>query len=114
MTMQTSHRSKDRACPFMAGRLCMKEGCMAWEADRCSLILPKLPESASPFELKLRSSAPLMYRSLLDLVGIMEESSKYCQKCGPDLWNYAQIMRTNLLDELTKAELAEQGIKYEK
>jgi len=36
------------------------------------------------------------------------------QKCGPDLWNYAQIIGTNLLDELTKAELVELGIKSEK
>lgn len=114
MTMQTSDRTANKACPFVVGRLCLTEDCMAWEADRCNLVCPMPPESASPFEQKLRSAAPLMYRSLLDLVRIMEESSKDCQKCGPDLWNYAQVVRTSLLDELTKAELAELGIRSEK
>ncbi|HPS91302.1 MAG TPA: hypothetical protein PKV33_04015 [Methanothrix sp.] len=52
-----------------------------------------------------------MYRSLLDLVRIMEDTSKVCSKCGPDLWNYAQEVRSSLLDELIKSELAEAGIK---
>jgi hypothetical protein len=52
-----------------------------------------------------------MYRSLLDLVKIMEGTSKDCGKCGPELWNYAQEIRTGLLDDLIKAELAEAGIK---
>jgi len=54
-----------------------------------------------------------MYRSLLDLVKIMEETSKDCRKCGPELWNYAQEVRASLLDELIKSELAEAGIKRE-
>jgi hypothetical protein len=52
-----------------------------------------------------------MYRSLLDLVRIMEETSKDCNKCGPELWNYAQETRASLLDELIRSELAEAGIK---
>jgi hypothetical protein len=114
MTRQTSDRTGNKACPFVVGRLCLTEDCMAWAANRCNLVCLAPPESTSPFELKLRSAAPLMYRSLLDLVRIMEESSKDCQKCGPDLWNYAQVIRTSLLDELTKAELAELGIRSEK
>jgi hypothetical protein len=114
MTAQTSDHTGNKACPFVVGRLCLTEDCMAWEADRCNLVCLTFPESTSPFEQKLRSAAPLMYRSLLDLVRIMEESSKDCQKCGPDLWNYAQVVRTSLLDELTRAELAELGIRSEK
>lgn len=52
-----------------------------------------------------------MYRSLLDLVKVMEELSGDCRKCGPELWNYAQQVRGSLLDELIKSELAEVGIK---
>jgi hypothetical protein len=52
-----------------------------------------------------------MYRSLLDLARIMEETSRDCGKCGPELWNYAQEVRACLLDELIAAELAEAGIK---
>jgi hypothetical protein len=49
--------------------------------------------------------SPLMYRTLLDLVGIMEETSRDCNRCGPELWNYAQEVRRSLLDELTRAQL---------
>lgn len=86
---------------------------MAWKDENCRLI-PSTVESQSPFEQKLRNASPLMYRSLLDLVKIMEETSKDCQKCGPELWSYAQEVRANLLDELIKAELAEAGIKANK
>jgi hypothetical protein len=106
-----SDRAGDKACPFVIGRFCLADCCMAWESDRCSLICSTTPENISPFEQKLRNAAPLMYRSLLDLVKIMEDASKDCQKCGPDLWNYAQEIRNSLLDELTKAELAEVGIR---
>mgnify|MGYP002261301582 CR=1 FL=1 len=41
---------------------------------------------------------------LVDLVGIMEETSRDCNKCGPELWNYAQEVRRSLLDELAKEE----------
>ena len=83
---------------------------MAWSKGRCNLIFgaggcPGL------LDQKLRNAAPLMYRSLLDLVRIMEDVSKDCGKCGPELWNYAQEVRLNLLDELIKSELAETGIK---
>jgi hypothetical protein len=54
-----------------------------------------------------------MYRSLLDLVKIMEGTSKDCGKCGPELWDYAREVRASLLDELVKAELAEAGIRGE-
>jgi hypothetical protein len=33
----------------------------------------------------------------------MENASKDCGKCGPELWNYAQEVRASLLDELIKA-----------
>ena len=72
-----------------------------------------ISSSQSPFEQKLRNAAPLMYRSLLDLVKIMEGTSKDCGKCGPELWNYTQEVRASLLDELIKAELDEAGIKGE-
>ncbi|NPV62715.1 MAG: hypothetical protein HPY61_08820 [Methanotrichaceae archaeon] len=97
------------ACPFVA-RECLGRGCLAWDGSGCRLI-PKAAESPSPFEQKLRSTAPLMYRTLLDLVNVMEEISKSCGKCGPDLWNYSQQARASLLDELTRAELAEVGIR---
>jgi len=103
-------RPSHKACPFMAGRECLLEGCIAWREETCRLI-PRAGESKSPFEQKLRSAAPLMYRSLQDLVKIMEDTSKDCGKCGPELWNYAQEVRASLLDELIKAELAEAGIK---
>ena len=81
---------------------------MAWLDEGCSLIQP-----ASAFEQKLKAAAPLMYRSLLDLVRIMEETSRDCPRCGPELWNYAQEARANLLDELIRSELAGAGIKGE-
>jgi hypothetical protein len=99
----------NKACPFVA-RECLLEGCLAWREEDCRLI-SRAGESPSPFEQKLRSAAPLMYRSLLDLARVMEDTSKDCGKCGPDLWNYAQEIRTGLLDDLIKAELAEAGIK---
>ncbi len=68
-------------------------------------------ELLRPFDLKLRDSAPLMYRSLLDLVRVLEETTKDCARCGPDLWSYAQEVRANLLDKLIQEELAELGIK---
>jgi hypothetical protein len=70
------------------------------------LLIPAAPgECLSPFDLKLREEAPLMYRTLLDLVEVMEDASRDCQRCGPELWNYAQEVRRSLLDELTKAKL---------
>ncbi|MDD4653173.1 MAG: hypothetical protein PHQ34_13215, partial [Methanothrix sp.] len=98
------------SCPFMAGRECLRNECMAWKSEDCSLIPRSDGKSQTQFELKLRDAAPLMYRSLLDLVRIMEDTSKGCSKCGPDLWNYAQEIRSGLLDELIKSELAELGI----
>jgi len=97
-----------RACPFV-DRQCLQEGCMAWRQEDCRLILGS--GILSPFEHKLQDAAPLMYRSLLDLVRILEEASKDCGKCGPDLWNYAQQTRAGLLNELISAELAGAGIK---
>ncbi len=103
-----------KACPFV-DRLCVAEGCIAWgsEDKDCKLIVSRIA-SLSPFEQKLRNAAPLMYRSLLDLTKILEETSKDCTKCGPELWNYAQELRANLLEDLIKAELAEAGIRAEK
>ena len=98
-----------KACPFVEGRVCLQEDCMAWLDGGCSLIRPA--GSSSAFEQKLKAAAPLMYRSLLDLVRIMEETSKDCNKCGPELWNYAQQARASLLDELIRSELAGAGIK---
>lgn len=106
--MQESHK----ACPFVA-RECLAEGCLAWGDAGCRLI-PGTAESSSPFEEKLRAAAPLMYRALLDLVKVMEETSRDCPKCGPDLWNYAQEVRACLLDDLIKAELAEAGIRADR
>ena len=100
-----------KACPFVDGRVCLQEGCMAWMEGRCGLIRPG--GSGSAFEQKLKAAAPLMYRSLLDLVRIMEDTSKDCTRCGPELWNYAQEARASLLDELIRSELAEAGIKGE-
>ena len=101
-----------KACPFVDGRVCLQESCMAWLDEGCSLIRPACG-AGTAFELKLRAAAPLMYRSLLDLVRIMEETSKNCNKCGPELWNYAQETRANLLDELIRCELSGVGIKEE-
>ncbi len=98
-----------KACPFVDGRVCLQEDCMAWLEDGCCLIRPG--GSGSAFEQKLKAAAPLMYRSLLDLVRIMEETSRDCTRCGPELWNYAQEARASLLDELIRSELAEAGIK---
>ncbi len=100
--------ASDKACPFV-DRECLAEDCMAWRAEDCSLISRISAEG--PFEQKLRNAAPLMYRSLLDLVRILEETSRDCPKCGPDLWNYAQEIRASLLDDMIKAELAEAGIR---
>ena len=97
-----------KVCPFV-DRLCIAEGCMAWGSEGCRVIISRTAEG--PFEQKLRDAAPLMYRSLLDLVRILEEASRDCPKCGPELWNYAQEVRANLLDDLIKAELAESGIR---
>ncbi len=99
-----------KACPFMAGKDCLLEHCIAWKKETCRLI-PQSQGSESLFDQKLRKSAPLMYRALLDLVSIMENTSKDCGKCGPELWNYAQEVRTSVLDELIKAQLAEAGIR---
>ena len=98
-----------KVCPFV-DRLCIAEGCMAWSDEGCRLIISRTA-ALGPFEQKLRNAAPLMYRSLLDLVKVMEEASRDCPKCGPELWNYAQEVRANLLDDLIKAELAEAGIR---
>jgi len=102
--------STSKACPFV-DRECLQEGCVAWRQSDCSLILGRVGSSA--FERQLMNAAPLMYRSLLDLVRIMEGSSQDCGKCGPDLWNYAQQIRSSLLNELIRSELAEVGIKAE-
>lgn len=100
-----------KACPFVA-RECLQEGCMAWKQRACRLISDK--ERPSSFEQKLTNAAPLMYRSLLDLVRIMEDTASDCRKCGPDLYSYAQKVRTDLLDELITSELAGVGIKADK
>lgn len=94
-----------KACPFVA-RLCLLDDCAAWEDLRGCLMIPLVPgECLSLFDQKLREAAPLMYRTLLDLVEAMEEASRDCQRCGPELWNYAQEVRGSLLDGLTKARL---------
>jgi len=82
---------------------------MAWRQNDCRLILVR--DGSSIFERRLIDAAPLMYRSLLDLVKIMEGASKDCSKCGPDLWNYAQQIRAGFLNELIQSELAEAGIR---
>jgi hypothetical protein len=94
----------------MAGKECLRNDCMAWRDEDCNLI-QRAGERPTPFECKLRDAAPLLYRSLLDLVRIMEDTSKGCSKCGPDLWSYAQEVRSSLLNELIRSELAEAGIK---
>lgn len=103
LTNKTQAESK--VSPFVA-RLCLLDECTAWEDLKgCSLIPAAPGECLSPFDRKLREAAPLMYRTLLDLVEAMEEASRDCQRCGPELWNYAQEVRRSLLDELTKARL---------
>jgi hypothetical protein len=95
-----------KACPFVVDRVCLIDGCMAWDEPRGCALIPASPiEFSSPFDQKLRELAPLMYRTLLDLVGIMEETSRDCNRCGPELWNYAQEARRSLLDELSRAQL---------
>ena len=73
-------RTAQKACPFVA-RECLQEDCLAWRQEACSLILDRSHPSA--FEQELMNAAPLMYRSLLDMVGIMEETAQDCRKCGP-------------------------------
>lgn len=102
--------SSQKACPFVS-RNCLREGCLAWRADDCRLIPGT--SVAGPFEMKLRNAGPLMYRSLLELIKVMEDTSEECGRCGPELWNYAQEVRTAFLDELISAELAEAGIGRE-
>ncbi|MCK9440148.1 MAG: hypothetical protein M0Q13_01830 [Methanothrix sp.] len=100
-----------KACPFVA-RECLQEDCLAWRQKACRLI----PDRNGPgaFEQELRNAAPLMYRSLLDMVAIMEETAQDCRKCGPELFSFAQQLRAGLLDELISSELAEVGIKADK
>jgi hypothetical protein len=54
------------------------------------LIPAALEECLSHFDQKLREMVLLMHRTLLDLVEVMEETSRDCQRCGPELWNYVQ------------------------
>jgi hypothetical protein len=106
MTDLTNNTQAGRkACPFVA-RLCLLDECTAWEDLRGCMLIPTPPgECLSLFDQKLREAAPLMYRTLLDLVEAMEEASRDCNRCGPELWNYAQDVRRNLLDELARARL---------
>ena len=98
-------QAERKACPFVA-RLCLLDECTAWEDLRGCMLIPTAPgECLSPFDQKLIETAPMMYRTLLDLVGVMEEASRDCQRYGPELWNYAREVRRSLLDELTKAKL---------
>jgi len=83
---------------------------MAWAEVGCRLIPAEL-ETGRPFDRKLQRAAPLMYRSLLDVVHIMEDTARECSRCGPDLWNCSQEIRANLLDDLIRAELAEAGLR---
>ncbi|HUS76697.1 MAG TPA: hypothetical protein VMY43_11920 [Methanothrix sp.] len=103
--------SAQKACPFVA-RECLQESCMAWRQRACRLLPDK--DRPSSFEQELINAAPLMYRSLLDLVRIMEDTASDCGKCGPDLYSYAQKVRADLLDELISSELAGVGIKADK
>lgn len=97
--------ARRKACPFVA-RLCLLDECTAWEDLKGCMLVPSAPgECLSPFDKKLRETAPMMYRTLLDLVEVMEEASRDCNRCGPELWNYAQEVRRGLLDELTKSRL---------
>ena len=104
-------RPAQKACPFVA-RECLQEACLAWRQKACSLILDRSHPSA--FEQELMNAAPLMYRSLLDMVRIMEETAQDCRKCGPELFSFAQQLRAGLLDDLISAELAEAGIKADR
>ena len=104
-------RTSQKACPFVA-RECLQEDCLAWRQKACSLILDRSHPSA--FEQELMNAAPLMYRSLLDMVRIMEETAQDCRKCGPELFSFAQQLRAGLLDELISSEMAEVGIKEDK
>lgn len=98
-------QAERKACPFVA-RLCLLGECTAWGDLRGCLLIPAVPgECLSLFDQKLREAAPLMYRTLLDLVEVFEEASRDCNRCGPELWNYAQEVRRNLLDELARARL---------
>src|SRR5512136_1134047 len=105
--MKSSLKSvTEKACPFVLNRLCLSDECMAWHEMRgCALIPDASTECLNLFDQKLRELAPLMYRTLVDLVEIMEETSRDCNRCGPELWNYAQEVRRSLLDELAKAQL---------
>ena len=97
-------QAERKACPFVA-RLCLLDECTAWEDLRGCMLIPTAPgECLSPFDQKLIETATMMYRTLLDLVGVMEEASRDCQRYGPELWNYAREVRRSLLDELTKAK----------
>jgi hypothetical protein len=104
-------RTAQKACPFVA-RECLQEDCLAWRQRACSLILDRSHPSA--FEQELMNAAPLMYRSLLDMVRIMEETAQDCRKCGPELFSFAQQLRAGLLDELISSEMAEVGIRADK
>jgi hypothetical protein len=107
-------QAEGKACPFVAARRCLIEGCMAWDEKLgCKLISPKSVEPSTTFENELTEAAPLMYRSLLDLVRILEDTAKECPRCGPEMWSYAQEVRACLLDKLIQAELACLGIKKE-
>ena len=103
--------TSQKACPFVA-RECLQEYCLAWRQKACRLI----PDRNGPcaFEQELMNAAPLMYRSLLDMVRIIEETAQDCGKCGPELFSFAQQLRAGLLDEMISSELAEVGIKVEK
>ena len=100
-----------KACPFVA-RECLQDDCLAWRQRACSLIPDRNGPSA--FEQKLMNVAPLMYRSLLDMIRIMEKTAQDCSKCGPEMFSFAQQLRAGLLDELISSELAEVGIKADK
>ena len=83
-------RPAQKACPFVA-RECLQEACLAWRQKACSLILDRSHPSA--FEQELMNAAPLMYRSLLEMVRIMEETAQDCRKCGPEMFSFAQELR---------------------
>lgn len=102
-----------KACPFVA-RECLQDGCLAWRQKACRLIPDYDRNRPSAFDQELKNAAPLLYRSLLDMVRIMEETAQDCRKCGPELFSFAQQLRAGLLDELIASELAEVGIKADK
>lgn len=85
---------------------------MAWDdpSGGCRLIVSE--KAASAFDERLRQAAPLMYGSLLDLVGVMEDRARECEVCGADLWDYAQEVRRSFLDDLIEAQL-KVGVKAE-